>query len=48
MLIPSSGESHHLPQKGYPQDALFAANKDELSPVKKSNRSEVLSLLRHR
>jgi hypothetical protein len=35
MLIPSSGESHHLPQKGYLQDALFAANKDELSPVKK-------------
>jgi hypothetical protein len=27
---------HHPPRKGYPQDALFAANKVELSPARKS------------
>jgi hypothetical protein len=36
--VPSSGESHHLPRKGYQQDALFAGNKVELSPVNKVER----------
>src|SRR5580692_5398203 len=40
ILIPSSGENHPLPRKGYQQDALFAVNRVELSPVKKSNTSE--------
>jgi hypothetical protein len=31
----SCGESHHPPRKGYPQDALFAGNKVELSPPNK-------------
>jgi hypothetical protein len=35
-LVPvSSRESHHLPRKGYQQDALFAAQKVELRVVKK-------------
>jgi hypothetical protein len=33
--IRSSGESHLLPRKGHPQDALFAGNNVELSPVNK-------------
>ena len=35
IVIPSSGESHHIPRKGYPQDALFAGNIVELSPISK-------------
>jgi hypothetical protein len=35
VVIPSCGESHHLPRKGYLQDALFAANKVGLSPPNK-------------
>src|SRR5689334_22484306 len=34
------------PRKGYPQDALFAGNNDELSPVKKV-RSERASFCAH-
>jgi hypothetical protein len=40
MVIPSSGENHPLARKGYQQDALFAVNRVELSPVKKSIVSE--------
>jgi hypothetical protein len=35
LRFPPSGESHRPPRKGYPQDALFAARKFELSPVNK-------------
>jgi hypothetical protein len=43
MLIPSSDESHHPSRKGYQQDALFAGNKDELSPVNKVHRERGIS-----
>jgi hypothetical protein len=33
--------SHRLPRKGYQQDALFAVNKDELSPVNEVHRDEL-------
>jgi hypothetical protein len=46
MLVPSSGESHYLLRKGYQQDALFAVNKDELSPVNEVHRERGTSLIR--
>jgi hypothetical protein len=36
--------SHRLPRKGYQQDALFAVNKDELSPVNEVHRERGISL----
>jgi hypothetical protein len=39
-VILSSGESHLPPRKGYQQDALFAGNEVELSPVNKVHASE--------
>jgi hypothetical protein len=44
MVVPSSGESHHPPRKGNQQDALFAANKGELSPVNKDEPERGISL----
>jgi hypothetical protein len=37
--------SHHLPRKGYQKDALFAVNKDELSPVNEVHRERGISLI---
>jgi hypothetical protein len=43
MLVPSSSESQHLLRRGYQQDALFAVNKNELSPVNEVRRERGLS-----
>jgi hypothetical protein len=44
IVVPSAGESHRLPRKGYPQDALFAGDKVELSPVNKVEPEQGISL----